>query len=125
MAIGAIGVSLAGFAGLISALNPTPASRSAITAYRLSGIVFLGFTLTLAGFGTVAAWTITGENLGLTIRVGTLLLLIPQLRGYLQARPGPAWPNERERRLGVVSLAALTVITLGNLGVARLGSLLV
>src|SRR4051794_5546350 len=124
MAIGAIGVSLAGFAGLISALNPTPGSRSAIAAYRLSGIVFLGFTLTLAGFGTIAAYTISGEDLTLTVRVGTLLLLIPQLRGYLQARPGPAWPNERERRLGVVSLAVLTVITLGNLVVASLGYLL-
>ena len=79
--------------------------------------------LTVAGIGTVAASVITGENLSLTIRVSTALLLVPLARGFLQARPGPAWPNERERWLAIAGLAVLTVITLGNEILANLGYL--
>ncbi len=121
--MGGLGVSLAGFAGLISALDRRPLAHSPIAAYRITSIVFLGFALTLAGFGTVAAYTITGENLALTVRVGTILLVIPYIRGYLQARPGPAWPRERERWTIIAGLTVLTVVTLGNLIVASLGYL--
>ncbi len=121
--MGGLGVSLAGFAGLISALDRRPLAHSPIAAYRITSIVFLGFALTLAGFGTVAAYTITGENLALTVRVGTILLVIPYIRGYLQARPGPAWPRERERWTIIAGLTVLTAVTLGNLIVASLGYL--
>jgi hypothetical protein len=122
MAIGGLGVSLAGFAGLISALDRRPV-HSPVGPYRITGIVFLGFSLTIAGFGTVAAYTITAENLALTVRVGTLLLAAPLVRGYLQARPGPSWPRERERWISIAGLSVLAVVTLGNLIFASLGYL--
>ena len=123
MAMGGIGVSLAGFAGLISALDRRPLSNSPVAAYRITSIVFLGFALTMAGFGTVAAYTISSENLATTVRAGTILLIIPYVRGYLQARPGPAWPRERERWTIIVGLTVLTVATLANLIFASLGYL--
>ena len=123
MSMGGLGVSLAGFAGLISALDRRPIAHSPVAAYRITGIVFLGFMLTLAGFGTVAAYTVTGENLDWTIRAGTILLVLPYIRGFLQVRPGPAWSNERERWFAIAGLAGLTIITLGNLVFASLGYL--
>ncbi len=43
MAMGGLGVSLAGFAGLISALDRRPISRSPVAAYRIT-IVFNGYS---------------------------------------------------------------------------------
>ncbi len=120
--MGGLGVSLAGFAGLISALDRRPLSHSPIAAYRITSIVFLGFMLTVAGFGTVAAYAATGDQTW-TIRIGTILLVLPYIRGFLQARPGPAWPRERERVITIVGLIVLTLITLGNVMVAGLGYL--
>ena len=124
MAMAAIGVSLAGFASVIAALDRRPIAHSPIAAYRITSIVFLGFSLTLAALGTVAAYTVTGENLVLTMRVGTILLALPYVRGFLQAsRPGPAWPSERVRWGTIAGLTILTAITLGNLIFASLGYL--
>jgi hypothetical protein len=123
MAFGGLGLSLAGFAGLISALNPHP-SNAVIAAYRIRTIVFLGFTLTFAGFGTVALYSVTSGDLAATVRLGTLLMAISFLRGLLiDTRPGPAWPNEGERRLGFAILLLMMAITLGNLAVASVGYL--
>ena len=89
MAFGGLGLSLAGFAGLIAALNPTGASP-AVTAYRIRTIVVLGFSLTFVGFGAVAVHTVTNGDIGATVQIATALMLIPFLRGLLiDTRPGP------------------------------------
>jgi hypothetical protein len=54
MAIAGLGVSLAGFGGIIAALDRRPAAQSPIAAWRIRNIAFTGFTLTFAGFSTVA-----------------------------------------------------------------------
>ncbi|HTK44071.1 MAG TPA: hypothetical protein VL749_01805 [Patescibacteria group bacterium] len=123
MAFGGLGVSLAGFAGLIQALDRSPAAQSAVAAYRVRGIVFLGFCLTLVGFGTVALYTVTGENLTLTVRIATIALALMAVRGLLESRPGPAWRTEGERRVSIVVLTLIITVTLGNLLVADLGYL--
>jgi hypothetical protein len=124
MAFGGLGVSLAGFAGLISALDRTSAGMSAISAYRIRTIVVLGFGLTFAGFGTVAAYTLTGSDLPMTVRIGTVLLGLAHVRGLLfGTRPGPEWPDERERRVAKAILVVTLLVTLGNLAVASVGYL--
>jgi len=123
MAFGGLGVSLAGFAGLISALDRSRAPDSAVAVYRVRGIVFLGFTLTLIGFGTVALYTLTGEDLTLTVRLSSLALALMPVRGLVESRPGPAWPNEQERRVSIVVLLVLIAVTAGNIFVASVGYL--
>ncbi len=123
MAFGGLGVSLAGFAGLIAALDRSPAAHSAVAAYRVRGIVFLGFCLTLVGFGTVALYTVTGGNLTLTIRIATVALALMAVRGLLESRPGPAWRTEGERRISIGILLGIMGVTLGNVFVASLGYL--
>jgi hypothetical protein len=123
MAMGGLGVTLAGFAGLISALDRRPVSQSPISAYRITGIVFLGFSLAFAGLATVVAFTVSGEDLGVAVRTGTAILLAAHVRGFLQARPGPAWPDERERWVTIAGLSVLTAVTVGNLVVASVGYL--
>ena len=123
MSIGAIGVSLAGFAGLIAALHRTPAAASAVAAYRIKGIVFLGFSLTFIGFGTVGLYSVTGNDLVLTVRLATGLCLLAHMWGFLESRPGPQWRSERERRASLVILTVLTLVTLGNVVVGSIGYL--
>jgi hypothetical protein len=123
MAMGGLGVSLAGFAGLIAALDQRPASRSPVAAYRIRGIVFLGFSLTFASFGILALYPLTGDDLELTVRVGSLLLALPHLRGLRESRPGPLWSDERQRKGGIAALLVLLALSAGNVVVGSLGYL--
>lgn len=54
MSMGGLGLSLAGFAGLIAALTPSEAAVSAVTKWRITHIVVWGLQLTFIGFGVVA-----------------------------------------------------------------------
>jgi len=123
MAFGGLGVSLAGFAGLISALDRSRAAHSAVANYRVRGIVFLGFALTLVGFGTVALYRVTGDDLSLTVRLASVALALMGVRGLLESRPGPAWRNEGERRFSIAFLCVIIAVTLGNVLVGNLGYL--
>jgi hypothetical protein len=104
MALAGVGVSLAGFAGVIAALSRRPGERSAVLAYRITNIVFLGLTLAIAAYATLVAFTVSGDDVALAVRVGTVLVLLPYLRGFRELRPGPAWPDQRQRRMGLVAL---------------------
>lgn len=115
MAFGGLGVSLAGFAGIIATLRRPAAEDAAVAAYRIRTIVFLGFCLTFVGFGTVALYAVTTGDLALTVRVSSALLAIPFLRGLLvDTRPGPVWPLERQRQATIVVLFLMLGATLGN-----------
>lgn len=96
MALGGLGVSLAGFAGLIAALDRR-AEFDAIQRWRLSNIVIGGFTVTLFGFGTIAVFLIT-DDVQLTARVSSLFLGVALSMRHIGAiRPGAAWPSEQRR----------------------------
>lgn len=123
MALAAVGVSLAGFAGVIAALGRRPGEHSVVVAYRITNIVFLGLTRALAAFGTLVAYTIAEGDLALAVRVGTVLVLLPYLRGFGELRRGPAWPDERQRRMGFVVLIGMLLLTAANVVVASLGYL--
>jgi hypothetical protein len=123
MALSAVGVSLAGFAGLIAALGRRPGADSAILAYRITNIVYLGLTRAIAGFGTLVAYTVAEGDLAVAVRVGTVLVLLPYLRGFGELRPGPAWPDERQRRIGLALLVGMILVTGANVVVASVGYL--
>jgi hypothetical protein len=123
MALAGVAVSLAGFAGVIAALGQRRAEHSAILAYRITNIVFLGLTRAIAAYATLVTFTISGNDLALAVQVGSILVLLPYLRGFRELRPGPAWPNERERRLGLVLLIGMILLTGANVVIVSLGYL--
>jgi hypothetical protein len=126
MALGGIGVTLAGFAGLISAFDRGAGSHSPQGAWRLRNIVVGGFVVTLVGFGTLAVFTITGGDYGLTVRLAAAGLAASGARSLLlEEHGGPAWPSARGRRVamaivGALILADLTNVALGSLGYLKL-----
>jgi len=123
MALAGVAVSLAGFAGVIAALGRRPGEHSAVLAYRITNIVFLGLTRAIAAYATLVAFTISGNDLGWAVRVGTVLVLLPYLRGFRELRPGPAWPDERQRRIALASLVGMILLTGANVVIASLGYL--
>ena len=113
-ALGALGVSLAGFAALISALDRRAEGHTPVAAWRIRNIVMGGFAVTFIGFGTVAVHTVTTDE-ALTARVASLAIAAwAAVVMYREYRPGPAWPDERQRRLVLLVGAALVLLALGN-----------
>ena len=129
MALGGLGVSLAGFVGIITALDRRTDARSPVSLWRVRNIVRAGFTLTIIGFGVVAVYAATGSDTTLTIRIASIaviLLIVSRLRA--EFGPSSAWPNPRSRHvavgmemLGVVGF----VVTLVNGSVALFQLLLI
>jgi hypothetical protein len=114
MALAGLGVSLAGFAGLISALDRRPAAGAAVAAWRIRNIVIGGFTVTFAGFLTVSLYTVTRQDLTLTVRLASLALAVANVVPVTESRPGPAWPSERGRRVAIAATLALIAGDLSN-----------
>jgi hypothetical protein len=123
MAIGGLGVSLAGFAGLIAALSPGQQRDSAIARWRIGRVVVWGLHVTLLGFSVVAIYALL-EDATQTARaasgLGALLLAI---RSWRSSRPGPAWPQESQRRATLALWSFEVLIVLGNVVVGSVGYL--
>ncbi len=110
MALGGVGVSLAGFAGLIAALDRRPDAHSAVAAWRIRNIVIGGFMLTIAGFGVIAVYAITQEDVTQTVRItGAVLVVLNLLWMRVESRPGPEWPSRVGWWWGVGARSALVV----------------
>ena len=110
MALGGLGVSLAGFVGIITALDRREDSNSEVSRWRVRNIVRAGFTLTIIGFGTVAVYSVTGEDVDLTIRLISVFTIVANgLRARTELKPGPAWPDRAQWRFGLFMELALMV----------------
>jgi len=123
MAIGGLGVSLAGFAGLIAALSPKQQRDSAIARWRIGRVVVWGLHVTLVGFGVVAIFALL-EDETQTARVASGLAgLLLSIRSWRSSRPGPAWPVETQRRATIALWSFEVAFVLGNVIVASVGYL--
>jgi hypothetical protein len=108
MAMGGLGLSLAGFAGLIAALTPEQQRNSPIARWRISRVVIYSLHLTFLGFGVIAIFALL-EDSTQTVRVASgLAALIFSIGKWRSLQPGPAWPDERVRR-SVIALSVVVV----------------
>src|SRR5688572_28585962 len=92
MAMGGLGVSLAGFAGLIAALTPDQLEGSAVARWRISHIVVWRLHLTFLGFGVVAIFAVVGSASTTARLASGLAAVLLAVREGLSTRRGPAWP---------------------------------
>lgn len=123
MAMGGLGVSLAGFAGLLAALTPHSAQPSPITNWRITHIVVWSFQTAFTGFGVVAVYALV-HNVSTTARIASAVAaLLMASRGFNSTRPGAVWPNEKERTQVRWVGAAVTVVFLGNVVLGNVGFL--
>lgn len=125
MAIAALGMSLAGFAGIITALDRRDAAESAVVSWRVQHIVVAGFVLTFGGFGTVALYAVLDERLELTVRLMSAGLAIAHgLHARSAISPGPEWSESWNRRwVSVVTSTAVIAALAANVLIADVGLL--
>lgn len=99
MTIGGLGVSFAGFAGLITALDRRPVKPEAVVEWRIRNLVLDSFMITIICFGAVATYEITEGDLALTIRIACVVAL---LRWFVALQPsnltGAAWEGYGRRQ---------------------------
>lgn len=122
MAVGGLGVTLAGFAGLISALERREAGFSPVATWRIRRVVYAGFGVTFVGFTTVALYTIT-EDVALTVRLATIGLVLSMWGDWRAWSPSGAWPDDRRRRGTVIGRLVASAVALVNVALASVGFL--
>jgi hypothetical protein len=122
MAIGGLGVTLAGFAGLIAALERREGGHSPVAAWRIRNVVYSGFGVTFVGFATVALYTIT-QNVTLTVRLATIVMLLTVAANWRSLLPSAALRSQRQRRVAIVMRLAVGAAALVNIALASVGYL--
>lgn len=122
MSMGGLGMSLAGFGGLIAALTPKKAAASPITKWRIFHIVIWGLQLTAIGFGVVAVYSITKDE-AMTARIVSAAAVFVHLLRFRSLQPGPAWLNESVRRTNIWGTWVLILIFAGNVVLGSVGYL--
>lgn len=119
MAVGGLGVTLAGFAGLIAALQ---GPEGPVAAWRIRNIVLQGFSVTLVGFATVALFGLT-QDVTLTVRLASIVMVVTLATRWPEWRPGPAWPSERGRRGYIFGELIVAIAIAVNIALASVGYL--
>lgn len=119
MAVGGLGVTLAGFAGLIAALQ---GREGPVAAWRIRNVVYQGFGVTFVGFATVALYTVT-QDVTLTVRLASIALVLTRAAGWVELRPSGAWRDERQRRGYVVTQLVFAAAVVANIALANVGYL--
>ena len=120
MSMGGLGMSLAGFGGLIAALTPKKAAASPVTKWRITHIVVWGLQLTIVGFGIIVIYSIV-EDAQMTARIATGAVVVIHLLRFRSIRPGPAFRSEAERKQSfwgnvVIILVVAPNMILGSVG---------
>ena len=119
MAIGGLGITLAGFAGLIAVLQ---GREGPVAAWRVRNIVAQGFSVTLIGFATVALYGLI-QDVTLTVRLASIVMVVTLAARWGESRPGPAWPNERRRRGYILGQLVVAIALAVNIALASVGYL--
>ena len=119
MAVGGLGVTMAGFAGLVAALQ---GREGPVAAWRIRNVVYQGFGVTVAGFAPVALYTLT-QDLILTVRLASVVLVLTRAATWGELRPSAAWRTERQRRGGIILQLAFAIAAGLNVALASIGYL--
>ena len=119
MAVGGLGVTLAGFAGLIAALQ---GREGPVAAWRIRNVVYQGFAVTITGLGTVALYAIT-QDVTLTVRLASIVLVALRAANWGELRPSAAWRTEPQRRAGIAIQLAFAIAIVVNVALASVGYL--
>lgn len=115
MTMGGLGVSLAGFGGLFSALHHDDSGMDpAIYRWRMREIVMSSFRLAFLGFGVVVVHGYT-DDVAATARIISALALVTGFASLITStKTGPAWPNETDRRGAIAGSSVWLVMIAGN-----------
>ncbi len=118
-----LGVSLAGFAGLIHALDRSTDADSPITKWRINNIVAGGFTIALSGLLVWPVFRISKDVEFTVSFVSGFLVVFSLMQMPSQFRSGPAWQSEYQRRIVLGLALVLAALFASNVFIASVGFL--
>ncbi len=124
LTFGGLGISLAGFAGLIFVLDRGPSTDNAISRWRIRHIALSGLMIATAGL-LVFPFYFLSDSVADTVRLTSvfgLLSLFASARRDL--RPGPAWPDEGRRKINLALAGAAAALWMACLISASVGLLM-
>lgn len=99
LTFGGLGISIAGFAGLIFALDRRDHPNAAIVRWRIRHIASTGLSIAQVGLLVFPVFFLT-DSVTWTIRWVSLVGLLLNLGFFrVDVQPGDAWPDDRRRRL--------------------------
>lgn len=118
-----LGLTLAGFAGLITAVDARPVAHTPARAWRIRNIVLDGTTLLIASIGVLAFYAVTDGNVRVAVMVSGLIVAARLVGVLLPSNlTGPAWEGVSQQQ--VRATAAFTVVgMLAALWVAFVGEI--
>lgn len=116
MTMGGLGVSLAGFAGLFTALRSADQENPHVYRWRIRQMVLSAFQLTFVSLGAVVFYEAT-NNLALTARIFSGIGALIFATGAAMFTPGPAWPDEVDRRAAKAATFVWAALMAGNVTV--------
>lgn len=123
LTFGGLGISLAGFAGLVFALDRRTDMNDPIVRWRIRHVATTGLLIAQTGLLVFPVFFLT-ESVPTTVRIISLVGLLAQIPGYLELRPGRAWPSDRRRKINIL-VASLTVVGWAlNIWIASVGFLM-
>jgi hypothetical protein len=93
-----------------------------VVGWRIRNVVAYGFATTFVGFGTVALYTLT-QDVTVTVRLASILLLLLRAANWGELRPSAAWRDERQRWGGIVIQGVFAVAVAANIALASVGYL--
>lgn len=115
MAMGGLGLSLAGFAGLLAAFHRGGERQPEIYRWRMSVIVLGSLFVLFLGFGVVPIYGLV-DDVDAAVRITTALAVLLHVVGQIRfGGPGPAWPDEQRRRIVRAAVFAQWAIVSLNL----------
>jgi hypothetical protein len=120
--IAGLGVSLAGFAGLVGALRPGR-SWDAVDRWRIRNIIQLGFLAALIALLPIPVFTLTSD-VDLTVRIASACLVVATLLEFVgvHRRDTEEWPSGASGYVAA-GLALQVIPGLANVLLASLGLL--
>jgi hypothetical protein len=124
LTFGGLGISLAGFAGLIYLLDPSQNTNNAISRWRIRHIALSGLLIATTGLLVFPVYFLT-DDVPLTVRLISLFgLLSLAMSSRRDLRPGPAWPDDGRRKVNMILAAASGALWVACIVTASVGLLM-
>jgi hypothetical protein len=124
LTFGGLGISLAGFAGLIFVLDRRPSVDNAISRWRIRHIALSGLMIAMAGLLVFPVYFLTDDAAPTARLIATFGLLSLVVSARRDLKPGPAWPHEGRRYVNIGQAAATGVLWVACMVTGSVGLLM-
>lgn len=124
LTFGGLGISIAGFSSLIFALDRRTDFNDPIVRWRIRNIASTGLAIAQTGLLVFPAYYLT-DSVDTTVRIiAAVALGMTLLLGRGELKKGPAWPDERRRKITTAIAVGTAGLWILDIVIASVGLLM-